>query len=67
MKREELDAGKSEKDKLDEKQVYIKSKVSPTKKDKEYQLWFHHYMDQNLWDEIEKDTTRTRTELSFFG
>ncbi len=28
--------------------------------------WYKFFKDQDLWDEIEKDVKRTRTDLSFF-
>jgi TBC1 domain family member 13 len=28
--------------------------------------WHKFFQDQDLWDEIEKDVKRTRTDLSFF-
>ena len=28
--------------------------------------WHKFFKDQDLWDEIEKDVKRTRTDLSFF-
>lgn len=28
--------------------------------------WHQYFKDQEIWDEIEKDVKRTRTDLSFF-
>lgn len=29
-------------------------------------VWSTYFKDQELWDEIEKDTTRTRADMHFF-
>lgn len=32
----------------------------------QHSQWNRFFKDQDLWDEIEKDVKRTRTDLSFF-
>jgi len=56
-------------------ELIIKPELRPDSKDKEEDhplntsknsMWNKYFRDQELWEEIEKDVRRTRSDLSFF-
>jgi len=65
----EKEIARSEYRRLRKEEIRNKGKSEPIESelgDEKKTMWQNHHRDQDIWDEIEKDVKRTRTEMEYF-